>query len=87
MLKKIVAPIAFLVPRFLTEDVVYDNCSDEGGDYIQCMLPLDLVEPGERFDGIATVETFAWFGYGFFTKILSQREFKNPHDATGGQCV
>lgn len=60
----------FLVPRFITEEVALRYVGDpitttwsEWGDYeIECSL--SDVEPGESFDGIATVDSFVflWFG-------------------------
>lgn len=70
-----------LVPRFITEDVVYFNGDDEGGEYYEFQFPLALVMPGERFDGIALVRSFTWLGFAFFTKIIEQRPFINPHSS------
>jgi hypothetical protein len=58
----------FLIPRFITEDVALRYVGDdftatwsEWDDYeIACSL-MD-VEPGECFDGIATVDAFQFLG-------------------------
>ena len=74
----------FLIPQFITEDVALRYVGDdftatwsEWDDYeIACSL-MD-VEPGECFDGIATVDAFQFLGFGMAYRIGEFRPFVNP---------
>lgn len=79
MIDKIKFAILFawnvLVPRFITEEVALRYVGDdftapwsEWDDWeIACSL-ADVL-PGERFDGIATVDAFQCFGFGITYRI------------------
>lgn len=53
-----------LLPRFVTEDVaiVFDG-GDDGTqcDYVIVRRMADL-RPGDRFDAVATADSFSWLG-------------------------
>lgn len=71
----------FLIPRFVTEEVALRYVGDdftttrsEWDDY-EIACSLSDVEPGEIFDGIATVDCFQAFGFGFAYRIGGFREW------------
>ena len=72
-----------MIPRFITEDVaverrVCDDCCEEHYE-IACSM-LDI-EPGERFDGIATMRGFNLFGMLLFPRQVGVvRPWVNPWD-------
>lgn len=75
----------FVVPRFITEDVAlryvgddFTTTQSEWDDY-EIACSLTDVEHGETFDGIATVDCFQAFGFGFAYRIGGLRDFVNPH--------
>lgn len=77
----------FAIPRFVTEEVALRYVGDdftttrsEWDDY-EIACSLSDVEPGEIFDGIATVDCFQAFGFGFAYRIGDFRAFVNPHGA------
>jgi hypothetical protein len=80
----------FLIPRFITEEVALRYVGDdftapysEWSDYeIACSL-VD-VQPGEWFDGIATVDAFQFLGFGISYRIGEFRKFVNPHGGRHG---
>lgn len=68
-----------LVPRFVREDVALEQVAP--GEYVPVVAMRD-VDPGERFDGIVTMESFNLFGRGIFPKVVGEvRPFVNPHDS------
>ena len=56
----------FAVPRFVTEDVALIEESDR----FVPVMPLSLVEHGEVYDGIATLNSFVWLGRAWFGKQI-----------------
>lgn len=59
-----------VIPRFITEDsAVTWSVQDERYEIVCSML--DVLEH-ERFDGIVTVKTFNFFGFGLFPKAVSK---------------
>lgn len=74
MIEKIKSAARFawdvLVPRFITEDVAIERVGD-GSSWDDFMIVCSLadVDPGERFDGIATVEAFQFLGIGVTYRI------------------
>lgn len=60
--------IDLIIPRFITEDVaLHDN--GQGYEIVCCM---DDVQPGERFDGVATMRCFNLFGSGIWPKQVGE---------------
>ena len=62
----------FLIPRFITEDVALryaGNGLEEGWGCSEIVCSMEDVEPGERFDGIAEVDAFMWFGIGVTYRV------------------
>ncbi len=59
----------YLIPRFITEDVAVAMVGSE----IVCSM--EDVEPGERFDGIADVDAFMWFGIGVTYRVGNFRKW------------
>lgn len=63
-----------VIPRFLTEEVAIMFVGDPiganngWGDY-EIVCSLSDAQPGESFDGIATVDAFQAFGFGFAYRI------------------
>jgi hypothetical protein len=72
--------IALTIPHFVTEEVAFALCPDCPAMHPVCCM--DDIEPGEVFDGIATVSCFSLFGRAFFSRVISDiRPWVNPHDA------
>lgn len=63
-----------IVPRFITEDVAIDRV---GLDDFMIVCSLADVEPGERFDGIATVDAFQFLGMGITYCIRNFRPWED----------
>jgi hypothetical protein len=56
----------FLIPRFLTEEVALERAGlEDGWDDFDIVCALRDVQPGEKFDGIAEVDSFVWLRWGF----------------------
>lgn len=80
--KAIAAFIWDMAPRFITEDVALRYVGDpitttrsEWGDYeIECSL--SDVEPGESFDGIATVDSFVFLWFGITYRVGNFRAWR-----------
>lgn len=60
-----------LIPRFITEKVAIEHNGGEDGGWADwdIVCSLEDVEPGEVFDGIATVDAFTWLGRGVTYRI------------------
>ena len=70
----------YLIPRFITEDVAVAMVgSGDNWDAFEIVCSMEDVEPGERFDGIAEVDAFMWFGIGVTYRIGSFRKWVNPN--------
>lgn len=68
-----------LFPRFITREFAMKQVGYSSLHEIVCRL--DGVQPGDRFDGIATISSFTMFGLGFFPRQIGPvRPWKNPHD-------
>lgn len=52
--------LLFFVPRFVNEDVAVRINKDHNTYFCST---LDLVKPGEKFDGITTACFFTWLGF------------------------
>lgn len=63
-----------LVPRFLSEDVAMRRLGP-GADWdnFEIVCSMQDVEFWERFDGIATVDSFQAFGFGFAYRVRNFR--------------
>ena len=60
----------YLIPRFITEDVAVAMVGGwENWDAFEIVCSMEDVEPGERFDGIAEVDAFMWFGIGVTYRV------------------
>lgn len=60
----------YLIPRFITEDVAVAMVgSGDNWDTFEIVCSMEDVEPGERFDGIAEVDAFMWFGIGVTYRV------------------
>lgn len=60
----------YLIPRFITEDVAVAMVgSGDNWDAFEIVCSMEDVEPGERFDGIAEVDAFMWFGIGVTYRV------------------
>lgn len=73
-----------LVPRFVTEDtaLIRDYCSDCGVEHLHPVCAMASVEPGDVFDGIASIKFFNLFGMAIFSRRVGPiRPWVNPHDA------
>lgn len=57
-----------LVPRFITEDVALSGSGTEWEDY-EIVCCIADVQPGERFDAVATVDSFQFLGIGITYRI------------------
>ena len=70
-----------LVPRFITEDVALRYLGVETLDeYGECSAyeiecSMDDVEPGEKFDATAEVDSFTWLGFGYAYRIRNVRDW------------
>lgn len=64
----------YLIPHFTTYDVAIERISDGNrwGDF-EIVCCLCDVEPGERFDGVATVDSFEFLGLGITYRIGNYR--------------
>jgi hypothetical protein len=75
-----------LFPRFISEDValryVGSDPDDWSGYEIACSM--EDLEPGERFDAIATVDAFSFLVFGMTYRIGNFRPFQNPHGVKHG---
>lgn len=72
MLKTILRWIDWLVPRFITEDVALEyNGAGDRADWnsYDIVCSMEDVSYGERFDGVATVDAFQFFGCGITYRI------------------
>lgn len=74
MLKTIASWLRFaadiLIPRFITEDVALMRVGPGSGwDDFEIACSMIDVQPGERFDGVASVDAFQWLGFGFAYRI------------------
>ncbi len=88
MIDKIKFAILFawnvLVPRFITEDVALRYVGDDftapwsEWDDWEIACSLDDVQPGESFDGIATVDAFQFLGIGITYSIGNFRPWGAP---------
>lgn len=60
----------FLVPRFITEDVALRRVGP-GSDWDNFEIACSIadVQPGERFDGVAEVDSFTWLGFGMTYRV------------------
>lgn len=81
MIQKIKAAAQFawdvLIPRFITEDVAIERVG--GGntwDAFAIVCSMADVQPGERFDGIATVDSFQFLGMGITYRIGNFRPWE-----------
>lgn len=75
------------IPRFVTEDVALRYVNDgQPADWpsyeIACCM-ADL-EPTEIFDGMATVDSFVFLGFGITYRIGNFRPFLNPREVGNG---
>lgn len=63
-----------IVPRFITEEVALAHVGPgrDWDDY-HLVCSLSAVRPGERFDGVATVDSFTWLGMGLTYRV---RDFR-----------
>ena len=68
--------IDIIVPRFITEDVAMEQIAP-GSDWdsFEIACSMSDVQPGEVFDGIATVDSFAWLGLGITYRIGNFRRW------------
>lgn len=71
---KIAARFAWdvLVPRFITEDVALKHMGDgDPADWASydIVCAMEDVQPGEMFDGVATVDAFQFLGMGITYRI------------------
>lgn len=74
MIKKIKTAARFawdlIVPRFITEEVVVERVGKGSSwDAFEIVCSLSDVKPGERFDGVATVDAFQFLGIGITYRI------------------
>lgn len=53
-----------IVPRFITEDCAVEELEDS----YHVVMPMSCLYEGERYDGIATMQSFTWLGMAFFAK-------------------
>jgi hypothetical protein len=58
----------YLVPRFITEDVALIEQA-EGFEIVCCIAD---VEPGERFDAVATIRCFNLLGFDLWPKQVGE---------------
>lgn len=59
-----------LTPRFITEDVAMERVGPgDGWDSFDIACSMADVQPGERFDGVAEVDSFTWLGFGTTYRI------------------
>lgn len=66
----------YLIPRFITEDVAVAMVGSGGNwDAFEIVCSMEDVEPGERFDGIAEVDAFMWFGIGVTYRVGNFRKW------------
>ena len=60
----------YLIPRFITEDVAVAMVGGgENWDAFEIVCSMEDVASGERFDGIAEVDAFMWFGIGVTYRV------------------
>ncbi|AFX93656.1 hypothetical protein G646_gp188 [Serratia phage phiMAM1] len=65
----------FIIPRFVTEEVVFEY--DEKCDGYIPMYPVDQLLPGEYPEYVGTLRCFNLFGIGLFTKMVGDlRKYK-----------
>lgn len=65
-----------LIPRFITEDVAMERVAPgEGWDKFEIACSMADVQPGERFDGIAEVDSFTWLGFGMTYRVGNFRHW------------
>ena len=80
MLKTIYSFLRFaldiLIPRFITEDVALafmGGGAIDNVDSYAIVCAMADIEPGERFDAIATVDAFQFLGFGMTYRIGNVR--------------
>lgn len=67
-----------LVPRFITEDVAIKRVGNSSSwDEFEIVCSLADVDPGEQFDGIATVDCFQFLGIGISYRIGNFRPWSS----------
>ena len=66
-----------LVPRFITEEVAMEKVGP-GSDWDAYDIACSMadVRPDEWFDGIATVDSFTWLGFGITYRVGNFRQFR-----------
>lgn len=70
--------LEIVIPRFTTEDVALQRT--QPGNSWECfdiVCAMDDVQEYERFDGIATVDSFVFLGIGFTYKIANFRPWSD----------
>lgn len=66
----------YLIPRFITEDVAVAMVgSVDNWDAFEIVCSMEDVASGERFDGIAEVGAFMWFGIGVTFRVGNFRKW------------
>lgn len=83
-LRRVIGGLKYLVPRFITEDVCLERVGPgDGMGAFNIACSLDDVLPGERFDGVATVDALVWLCFGVTYRVGEIRPFVNPNDGWG----
>ncbi|MBB3017642.1 hypothetical protein FHR70_000682 [Microvirga lupini] len=79
-MSKLLRLLDIIVPRFISEDTAVRRVGKSS--MYEPVCSMKDIDPGERFDGIATYVMFNLFGQGLFPRqVGSIRPWVNPHDA------
>ena len=68
----------FLVPRFVTEEVVFEELACIGPDVVWVpACGLDEIKPGERYEKIGVIRSFKFLGVSYGCQVIGElRDFR-----------